>query len=257
MAFMNSFLSGTMTLLGTLWHLFLAWLSIFLAPFTNHNLLWIIIPIWLSWFFAEFYQEKRSTSFGNAISNAVVPLWVGIDWTRFLVNQLITKQTTFDAFLIVKFLMCVAIFIYGLAIIIHGIKAKKFIHYLGRIRVVTYVLLMFTPIIYGVVELSWEVVGAMVIFFPAFYYIIEFIDRRIPDPESLRQDTGGETSYAQPSNYSQTNDFSGRNDFSQDSSFSGASPYPRQNTYPNNTSFSRGNNYSRNNYFSGGNNNFR
>lgn len=185
---------------GFLWSLFLAWGSLFIAPFKQPELLWIIVPIWLSWFFAEFFQEKKSTSFGNAISNGVIPFWVGIDWTRFLVNGLIdgTMKLSFSLFL--KFFLCLVVFAYGLTIIIQGIRGKEFIRYFGRIREVTYVLVMFSPIIYGAITLSWKTLLAIILFFPLFYFIIELIDHLVPNPAILKEEEGlGEASSPFPS----------------------------------------------------------
>ena len=62
---------------------FVLWLkAIFVAPFTNPDMLWILIPIWVGWIFADFFQEKKGTSLGNAISNGVLALWAGLDWIR-------------------------------------------------------------------------------------------------------------------------------------------------------------------------------
>lgn len=177
---------------GWLLSLFITWLSIFAMPFRESSLLWIVIPIWLSWFFAEFFQEKKSTSFGNAISNGVVPLWVAIDWTRNIVSQLVAKSVSFGWNVLAKFMICALVFIYGFVIIFEGIKAKKFIRYFGRIREVTYVLLMFTPIIYGKMGFSFRLLLAMVLFFPVFYYLIELIDRFTPTPTAMREDEGEE-----------------------------------------------------------------
>jgi ABC-type multidrug transport system fused ATPase/permease subunit len=188
MSILSSIGSGIVFLLSSIWYLFLAWLWIFILPILNPNLLWIIVPIWISWFFAEFFQEKKSTGFGNAISNGVIPMWVAIDWTRQLVSELVEKNIKFGSQTAAKFTICLIIFTYGLTIIISGVRGRQFVKYLGRIREVTYVLLMFTPIIYGVLEISWQTVLAILVFFPVFYYLIEIIDRITPDPKASIQE---------------------------------------------------------------------
>lgn len=171
-----------------LWHLFVSWLYLFISPIENLNVLWIIIPVWVAWFFAEFFQEKKGTSFGNAISNGVIPVWVAIDWTRLLVNQIIDDKISFSWILVIKFAICLVVCIYGIIIITQGIKSKEFIHYAGKIRVVTYILVMFTPLIYDIVSLSWNYLLSILIFFPVFYYLIELIDKFLPNPQSLEED---------------------------------------------------------------------
>jgi hypothetical protein len=188
MSFWSSVWYGIVVFFSYIWSLFLIWGGILLAPFIQPSLLWILVPVWLSWFFAEFFQEKKSTSFGNAISNGVVPLWIGIDWTRFLVDGLIDKTLIFNFNIFIKFVICLLVFLYGMFIIIMGIQAVSFTRYFGRIREVTYILVMFTPIIYGVVDISFNVIISMILFFPLFYYTIEIIDYYVPDPESMKED---------------------------------------------------------------------
>lgn len=191
MSFWLSIWNGIVVFFAYLWHLFLLWGQILIAPILMPSLLWITVPVWLSWFFSEFFQEKKNTSFGNAISNGVVPLWVSIDWIRFLVTNLIDSNIVFNFNIFIKFVICLLVFLYGLFIIIMGINAVSFTHYFGRIREVTYVIVMFTPIIYGFVEISFNMLFSMVLFFPLFYYVIEIIDYYTPDPEAMKEDSNG------------------------------------------------------------------
>ncbi|MFH1399330.1 MAG: hypothetical protein ABIG95_04435 [Candidatus Woesearchaeota archaeon] len=117
-------------------------------------------------------------------------MWVAIDWSRMIVSQLTDKQIKFGANTLLKLAISFVIFIYGLIIIIEGIRAKKYIRYIGRIREVTYVLVIFTPIIYGVVDLNLQIIIAMALFFPLFYYVIELIDKLLPDSPAIMQDEG-------------------------------------------------------------------
>jgi len=174
--------------LGFLWELFKTWIHTFYVSFTNGETIWIIIPIWLSWFFAEFFQEKKGTSFGNAISNGIVPLWVGIDWIRTLTSQLVEKKTVFGFIVFGKYLISVIVLIYGLFIIINGIKGRSFVRYIGRIREVTYVLAIFTPFVYGEIEPSYRYFLSFVLFFPLFYFLVELMDRLIPTPQAYEED---------------------------------------------------------------------
>ncbi|MBS3101965.1 hypothetical protein J4458_00790 [Candidatus Woesearchaeota archaeon] len=183
-----SFLSILSSIGLYLWALLKLWLhAIFVAPFENLNMLWVLVPIYLGWLFTEVFQEKKGTSIGNAISNGVIALWVGIDWTRTTTNALIegTKMTWKQ--IAGKFLVAVFVLLYGIFIIYKGAKGKALTKYIGRIRIVTYIVIVFTPIFYNVVELTWQFVFSVVLFFPLGYFVIEMIDRIIPDPESLKE----------------------------------------------------------------------
>jgi len=186
MAFWSVILTG----LIFLWELFKDWLALFISPFKNPEILWIIIPIWISWFFAEFFQEKKGTSFGNAISNGIIPIFIGIDWTRYLTNQLTTNIIKWSYIVIIKYSLSGLMIIYGFSIVFFGIKARQFVHFYGRIREVTYVLLVFSPIVYNIVELNWKFLLGIVLFFPLYYYLIEFINRQTPNPKIYQYDEG-------------------------------------------------------------------
>ena len=174
-----------MAVLVYIWELFKTWIYIFGVGFTNLNVVWIIIPIWLSWFFGEFFVEKKGTSFANAISNGVIPVWVGFDWIRQITIQLINNSFTW--IFVLKYFLAVLAIAYGIIIIVFSIKAKEFIRFIGRIRETSYVMLVFTPLIYDLVLPSGNYFLSIVLFFPLFYGIIELIDRFAPTPKELEQ----------------------------------------------------------------------
>lgn len=166
-----------------IWELLKSWSYIFISPLEKPEIFWIVIPIWASWIFAEFFQEKKGTSFGNAISNGVIPLFISIDWARYLTVQLSSHAVRFDYLVKIKYGICIFVMLYGLSVILFGIKGKKFVHFYGRIREVTYVLLMFSPVVYGIIKLSWAFLISFALFFPLYYFIIELIDKYTPDPK--------------------------------------------------------------------------
>jgi len=172
-----------------IWGLFTHWLrTIFVLPFQTTEMLWLLVPVWMAWFFAEFFQEKTGTSLGNAISNAVVILWGSVDCSRQTV-ALIAKHTLVGFWnIFARFAMIFIIFIYGVIIVFFGIKGNKIIKYIGRIREITYVFAMFTPIFYGAIPLTWNHIISAIVFFPLFYFAIELIDRYTPDPKAITED---------------------------------------------------------------------
>ena len=179
---------------GILWHLllyfwnfFLYWLSIFGAPFKQPEMFWIVIPIWINWFFTEFFMEKYGTSFGNAIGNGVIPILASIDWTRYLYRLLSDGIISFTFGVFMKFLLSIVVLIYGAFVIIAGIRIKRIVFYIGRIRWITYVLVMVTPIIYNVIKFDFKTLLVMVIFFPLYWWVIEIFDRITPEPRVYQE----------------------------------------------------------------------
>src|SRR3989338_1317487 len=187
---------GFLTALGAFgayfWESFVIWLkTIFVAPFQNLDMLWILIPVYLGWVFADFFQEKRGTSLGNAISNAVIVLWAGIDWIRTSVDFYTSGIRIPMTELISKLIIAGVVITYGIYIVYLGVKGRVLTKYIGRIREVTYVVIMFTPLFYNTeATVTFQLFFATIIFFPIFYYLVEWLDTLIPDQESIREESG-------------------------------------------------------------------
>lgn len=180
-------------ILSFIWELTKTWLDLFRAPFMDINMLWVIVPVYLSWFFAEFFQEKRRTSLGNAISNGTIALWVGADWMRTTIRLRTEQALAFNLAFFAKIAMAALMFVYGFFIIIEGVRAKKITHVIGRIRVVTYFVLMFTPLFYGYVKpdkYAFSIL-AIFVFLPVFYFLIELIDKLTPEPAAIKEEEEG------------------------------------------------------------------
>ncbi len=179
-----------------LWSSFKLWVhTIFVAPSQNFQMLWILIPIYLGWIFADFFQEKKGTDLGNAISNGVIPIWAGIDWTRQTVAAIAVSnaakasaQLPWTAFAS-RFAVAAFVLFYGIWIIWEGVLGRQLTKYIGRIREVTYFVIMFTPVIYGVTPITFQLIFCVILFFPVFYYFVEFLDYLIPDPKSIQENS--------------------------------------------------------------------
>ncbi len=150
-----------------------AFWQLLIAPIKNPEMLWILGPVYLNWILTDYYQERKGTSFGNAMSNGFVALWVGLDWTR----QLRSGFEGFDAAFWIKLAVSVAFIAYGLLIMVESARAKPIIKYVGRIREVSYLVIVATPIYYNVVPLNLSTLIAILLFFPIWYGLGELIDR--------------------------------------------------------------------------------
>ena len=179
-----------MAILSYFWDLLRTWLSLFTAPIKDPSMLWILIPIYLGWIFSEAFQEKKGTSFGNAVSNAVVVFWAAIDWSRTSVNFFKDEIISLWNF-VGKIVISVLVLIYGSIIVYEGLKGNNLTHYIGRIRVVSYIVIVITPLVYNTIELDLNVLIAIILFFPLFYFIVEAIDRLTPDPTPITKDNEG------------------------------------------------------------------
>ncbi len=175
-------------LLSWFGHSIVEWLGIFAAPLQKPDMLWIIVPVWGVWIFSEFYQEKKGTSFGNAISNGATMLFVGVDWMRYVIRQIASGEVILAAKSIALLAVAGAVLFYGLSIIILGIKGRRLAKVVGRVRETTYFMVMFSPVIYGVKDLTVGIGIVIAAFFPLFYILVEIIDRLLPTPQAFDLD---------------------------------------------------------------------
>jgi len=159
--------------------------QILISPIKNPELLWIIIPIYINWIATDYFQERKGTDFGNAITNGVVTLWVGIDWLRQLSHDFSLSMSFFS-----KILLCILLLIYSALIIVECARARKIAHYIGRVREVSYFMIVLTPIVYGIIPIDSVTICAIALFFPIWYAIGEFIDRGLPAPPTEESEAG-------------------------------------------------------------------
>ncbi len=176
-----------LTILMNLWEMLKSWISIFFViPFQNLEILWILIPIWVNLIFTDFFQEKQGTGLGNAVTNGAVMLWVGVDWIRFLLRTMAETNAKLSSTLFFKFSLCAFVILGGLTIIILGVMGKKVTAKIGRVRETSYIMLVLSPVIYGVAEISWKYMGIIVLFMPLFYGFFALIDKVIPNPKTYQ-----------------------------------------------------------------------
>jgi len=70
-----------------------------------------------------------------------------------------------------------------------GIKDRTIVRMIGRVRETSYIMLVFTPVLYNIVEPSTKYIISVIVFFPLFYFLFELVDRAIPDPRGIYDDT--------------------------------------------------------------------
>jgi len=151
--------------------------AILTAPAKQPEMLWILIPIYLNWIFTDYFQERKGTDFGNAMTNGVITLWAGMDWTRQT-----TKVFEFSTAILTKIGISIFFIIYGLFIMVKSARARPIAKYIGRVREVSYFMIVATPIFYGVIPINLITLAAILLFFPIFYGLAELVDRMLPAP---------------------------------------------------------------------------
>lgn len=161
------------------WLLADRWLQFTFMWVKKPDLLWLIIPVWLNWLITEYFQERKGTSYGNAVTNGFVMFWVGLDSTRTIVENYAQKAVSVS---LASVVMVIMMFGYGTLVMHQAIQGKKIAHLLGRIREVTYLSTIAIGIINDAVTVDVHSIIALVVFFPVFYIGMEIFLRMLPPP---------------------------------------------------------------------------
>jgi hypothetical protein len=147
------------------------------ASFQDSNILWIIIPIFFVGVITDKYQEEFGTSIGNAISNGALITFTGFSWLQLITSRghsfpidITISQLLFSAFII----------LYGFAIVASGFKTGEFAKKYGRIRVITFMLIFFTIMIYIPIMYNFVSIVLFVLLFPFYYAFITELIKVMP-----------------------------------------------------------------------------
>lgn len=171
------------------WSLFSLWITtLFIAPFKTPSILWTIVPVWLGWIFAEFFQEKAGTSLGDAMANSVVVLWGVVECARQSYSLVVEGIITGWPNILLRIFIFIVLLVYGFIIIHLGWKGHENVKYIGRVREVSYVLMIFTPFFFNAVPFSASFIISAILFFPLYYYFMEFANHHLPDPKAILEE---------------------------------------------------------------------
>ncbi len=153
--------------------------------FQDSNILWLIIPIFFIGLITDKYQEEFGTSVGNAISNGALIIFTGFSWLQLITSRGINfpvdvtlSQTILTGFII----------FYGLSIVFSGFLKGIFAKTYGRIRVITFMLIFFTIIIYVPILYNFVSVILFVLLFPFYYAFITELIKVLPSARSKNQE---------------------------------------------------------------------
>lgn len=142
----------------------------------NSNFLWILIPIFFIGIVTDKYQEEFGTSIGNAISNGALIIFTGFSWM-----QLISGRENFPIDVTIsQYIFSILIIGYGFAIIASGFGSGEFAKKYGRIRVITFMLMFFTMIIYVPILYNFISIIMFVLLFPFYYAFITELLKIMP-----------------------------------------------------------------------------
>lgn len=141
------------------------------------NFLWLVIPIFFGGVIADKYQEEFKTSIGNAISNGTLIIFSAFSWV-----QLILSRPHFPIDVTMSQLLLSAIItLYGFSIIASSFNKGQFAQIYGRIRVVTFMLMFFTIVIYVPILYNFISILLFVFLFPFYYAFITELIKILPD----------------------------------------------------------------------------
>lgn len=153
-------------------------IELFLLQLQEVQFFWLIIPIFFIGIVTDKYQEEFKTSLGNAISNGTLILFSAFSWLEIIISRVGTYP---NEFVFSQLLFSGIIATYGISIILSGFRKGVFAQTYGRIRVVTFMLIFFTLMIYSPLLYNFTTIIAFVLLFPLYYFIITKLVSILPN----------------------------------------------------------------------------
>jgi hypothetical protein len=154
--------------------IFQAFSTIFISTLTNVEIIWVTYPVYITWFAMEFLVERKELRYSHSLANSIIFSWVSIDWLRHL--YLDNELNDYNKLIITLFFLFLSLFI-----LITSIKRKKIAKILGKTGFFSYFQIMFTPLIYGIIEFNYIDFLSVIIFFPLIYITVYVIDKLLPE----------------------------------------------------------------------------
>ncbi|MFP3289931.1 MAG: hypothetical protein RXN31_01820 [Candidatus Nanopusillus acidilobi] len=154
--------------------IFQAFSTIFISTLTNVEIIWVTYPVYITWFAMEFLIERKEITYSHSLANSIIFSWVSIDWLRHL--YLDNELNDYNKLIITLFFLFLSLFI-----LIASIKRKKIAKILGKTGFFSYFQIMFTPLIYGIIEFNYIDFLSVIIFFPLIYITVYVIDKLLPE----------------------------------------------------------------------------
>ena len=147
-----------------------------ISALQQSDFLWIIIPIFFIGVVTDKYQEEFGTSIGNAISNGALIIFTGFSWLQLISSRMDLPTSLLTSQYIFSFLLIA----YGFMIIASGFKTGEFAKIYGRIRVITFMLMFFTMMIYVPILYNFVSIIIFVLVFPFYYAFITELIKIMP-----------------------------------------------------------------------------
>ena len=183
--------------------LFQAFSTIFISTITNVEIIWVTYPVYITWFAMEFLIERKELTYSHSLANSIIFSWVSIDWLRHL--YLDHELNDYNKLIITLFFLFLSLFI-----LIASIKRKKIAKILGKTGFFSYFQIMFTPLIYGIIEFNYIDFLSIIIFFPLIYITVYVIDKLLPEfveeeEEKFEEEFGEENNEEDIDNFAESN----------------------------------------------------
>jgi len=168
-------------------NVFFRGLYMLLGFMKNGAMDYALVPIYINWIATDYFQERSSTSYGNAATNGFMGLWVCMEWVR--TSYSIYQGDPNLPLFIGKITISLLMLIYAAFVIKESIARKKIAHLLGRVREISFFAIMITPVIYNVVPLDILTILAIIILLPMFYGVADFVEYTIlPGPAAEKKE---------------------------------------------------------------------
>jgi hypothetical protein len=147
------------------------------VPFDHLGSAWPILPVYTTLILGEMYRKK--VSFGHAVGNGFMMVWVGLNWIQHLANA--SKFSYLFSSKALAWIVAGSAIAIGVFAIVLGLrkKDKALCELLGHTRFSCYFIILFYPMQAGIrgANWNWTNMAAILIFALPCWFLIYLLGR--------------------------------------------------------------------------------
>ncbi len=155
--------------------------DIILAPLHDFDVFWTLLPVYVSWVQAEFFVEREGTSYANAFSNGFAMVWASANWLKYLIDNPSNSNN-------LKIIISILFVVYGIFVWINAYLGKKIAVLIGKQNLISFFVIVFSPYVFGIVDLSLSNLASMVLVFILIIILFSILKRILPEPAGIEED---------------------------------------------------------------------
>ncbi len=160
--------------------------EIILSPMNNPELLWVLIPAYINWILRDLFFEKDNSA-SNVFMNGSTSIWTGVIWLKYLsentelANFLLDYSIVLPFSIQLKTIISFSLICFGIFLMWTALSDNEFFMHFGRERVISFLIIIFSPIVYDIIQFDFLFAVSSLVFFTCTTFVLFILSKIIPN----------------------------------------------------------------------------